>query len=523
MGKCGPNGKFTFERIPGFEPIGGYFSLLYSAKNNPGIIAECSHRCEMNMACRAFVMDYTHHSCFGMHENSSIGRLELRMSPGLDYFEGFCVASHLACSKVWSFDRIVDQVPLGVQPKAIIRYLQKSDCRARCAEEKRFACLSASYDSTLSECRLFDQDRNTGSIRLFFNKGTDYLENQCKVDVSGCRYAPIERDMIIVSVTKSVKGSSTFFCEAECNKQTDFNCRSYTYIDQSPIPGGNLCLLSSDNRGTSQRASIRHHPRALYAEKECKGVRKARISSTPETVTYNQQKIESTSSFSPQVVLTTNTIFTDASPRRCSTFDFTYEKVYGHDLRLARRERSRIPSQIGITTLCQDECTRRGARCRAFSLEYGNSQHCFLLEDSAGENRQALTKIPSVTYFEKICLKGKEALNRRDPGGLTKLTVSEKSCGKLWSFERMIGYDFVETPSKEIVAVDLRADCLDYCLAEREFTCKSATYHYTQKVCRLFSETHRSKPDSLRPTSTETDYLENNCAKGKLEELALKI
>ncbi|XP_074603612.1 uncharacterized protein LOC141857092 isoform X3 [Brevipalpus obovatus] len=505
--KCGPNGKFTFERVPGFEPIGGFFSLLYSNKVDPGIITECSQRCEHNVACRAFVMDYTHHTCYGMYENSSIGRLDLRLSPGRDYFEGFCVSSHLTCSKVWTFDRIVDQATVGIQPKAIIRYLHKSDCRARCVEEKRFPCLSASYDGTLRECRLYDQDRNSGLLRLIFTKGTDYMENQCTADVSGCRYAPIERDIAIVSVTKSVRGSSTFFCENECNRQTDFNCRSYTYIDQSPVPNGNICLLSSDNRATSQKEAMRHHPRALYAEKDCRASRRGRVSSTPDTldpprpsesptipVSPSQPQPQPSLPLPPSPQPPTTILPSHHGSRRCGTFDFTYEKTYGYDLRFARRERSRIPPRLGITTQCQDECTRRGARCRAFALEYGHTQHCFLLEDSAGENRQALSKVPNIAYFEKICLK-------------------EKPCGKLWSFERIIGYDMEETPDKTIVNVDLRADCEDHCLSEKDFICRSATYDYTQKTCKLFTETQRSKPGSFKATSKEIDYLENHCVK----------
>lgn len=441
--KCGPNGRFTFERIPGFEPIGGFFSLLYSEKSNPGIVTECSRRCEHNLGCTAFIMDYTRRACFGLFENASIGKLDLRLSPGRDYFEGFCVASHLTCPKLWTFDRIVDQTSIGVQPKSIIRYIHKPDCRLRCLEERRFNCMSASYDATLRECRLYDQDRNSGQLRLIFTKGTDYIENQCNVDVVSCRYHPIERDITIVTVTKAIRGSSTFFCEQECNRQKEFNCRSYTYLDQTNIPGGNFCLFSSDSRGTSQKEAMGYRPRALYAEKDCRGFRKGRVSSTPESTDSPQhqstqhlppplpkpsqpsppppasQKPPLTfQPLSPPIDLTTMITKSPSAnqptpvpptltaPRKCSTFDFTYEKTYGFDLRFARRERSRIPPSLGITTSCQDECTRRGSRCRAFSLEYGPNQHCFLLEDSAGENHLALSKIPNIAYFEKICLKG---------------------------------------------------------------------------------------------------------------------
>lgn len=92
------------------------------------------------------------------------------------------------------------------------------------------------------------------------------------VDVKSCRYHAIERDISIVSVTKSLRGTSTFHCEQACDYEKEFNCRSYTYLDNpdgSIAPGGNLCLLSSDNRATSHQGSMQFRPRALYAEKDC--------------------------------------------------------------------------------------------------------------------------------------------------------------------------------------------------------------------------------------------------------------
>lgn len=90
--------------------------------------------------------------------------------------------------------------------------------------------------------------------------------------MKSCRYHAIERDISIVSVTKSLRGTSTFHCEQACDYEKEFNCRSYTYLDNpdgSLAPGGNLCLLSADNRATSHQGSMQFRPRALYAEKDC--------------------------------------------------------------------------------------------------------------------------------------------------------------------------------------------------------------------------------------------------------------
>ncbi len=179
--KCGPHARYLFEKVTSFEPIGGHLTLLYSDLQSPGIVTECARRCEHSSHCRAFVVDYYHQSCHGLFENSSVGNLDLRLSMGKDYFEGFCVPNHVDCNKFWPFDRIIDQASIGVTPKDIIRFISRGECRTRCLEERKYRCLSASYDTSLHECRLYSEDRNSGSLTLLFTKGTDFMENQCAI------------------------------------------------------------------------------------------------------------------------------------------------------------------------------------------------------------------------------------------------------------------------------------------------------------------------------------------------------
>jgi len=178
----------------------------------------------------------------------------------------------------------------------------------------------------------------------------------------------------------------------------------------------------------------------------------------------------------------------------CNYHQFTFEKTLGYDMRYARKDRSRSPARLGVAIQCQDECLRRRNKCNAFVIEYGPVQSCFFLEESAAENRRVLQKVPEVAYYEKVCLK-------------------ERNCGKLWTFERVIGFDLDETPEREIPGVNARTDCQDYCLAEKTFGCRSITYNYKTKACRLFTETRRSRPGSFKPTLEDMDYFENHCAK----------
>ena len=90
----------------------------------------------------------------------------------------------------------------------------------------------------------------------------------------------------------------------------------------------------------------------------------------------------------------------------------------------------------------------------------------------------------------------------------------EKTCSKIWAFERIIGFTLNESADKEIKSIMLRTACQDLCLSERTFQCRSITYDYGRRLCRLFRETRRSKPNSFKLSSDHVDYFEYKCADG---------
>ena len=74
----------------------------------------------------------------------------------------------------------------------------------------------------------------------------------------------------MVYTSKAIPGISSFeLCRQLCMKEQDFNCRSYSYLEQGGI--NDLCLLSSENRQTGQGKAIRYRLRSLYEEVECRG------------------------------------------------------------------------------------------------------------------------------------------------------------------------------------------------------------------------------------------------------------
>lgn len=74
----------------------------------------------------------------------------------------------------------------------------------------------------------------------------------------------------MVYTSKAIPGISSFeLCRQLCMKEQDFNCRSYSYLEQGGI--NDLCLLSSENRQTGHGKAVRYRLRSLYEEVECRG------------------------------------------------------------------------------------------------------------------------------------------------------------------------------------------------------------------------------------------------------------
>lgn len=579
--KCGQAHTFVYQRISGFEPIGGLLTLLIRDNNQPGIVSDCAELCKKAYECRAFVIDYNSNQCYAMLENSSVGMLSLRQTIGKDYFEGFCVPEHLLLggnhcqNKTWIIDKIVDQAVVGVQHQKLIPDSDRVQCRQACIEERMFYCKSAMFDGSNGDCKLFSIDRESvPQMRLLFTRGVDFFENQCQIVSNSCPYDAIERDMTMVTTTKSTQARSTFECEQACNSEVSFNCRSYTYVDQNPsLP--NLCLLSSDSRSTSQRGSVKEQARTLYAERNCyfrrprypggnQPTESADAGQPTTELIPNQDPYQvSPHSNKPQGSLTPVDPYSNTGPHEsgglsdttvgpapgqaCEPHQYTFERTFGYDYRLAQKERAPIPPTVAIAIGCQQECLKRD-RCQSFVVEYSFPyQSCFLMETQVGANKKLLVKAGNSAYFEKICIprtgvdtdqtSGSQVLppshsplhetikqydalplyssnnDRISPGYSSEPWVKppsnnqlpyymqlqqlvqnypSRSCAKLWAFERFVNHNFTVQSERTFDKILTRNQCETLCLNEASFSCRAGTYDYYNKICRLFKNTRRT-------------------------------
>ena len=120
----------------------------------------------------------------------------------------------------------------------------------------------------------------------------------------------------------------------------------------------------------------------------------------------------------------------------------------------------------------------------------------------------------------------------------TGLRAKSACSGRSWTFERVIGFMMNESMAKKRVVANGRIACMEACLNESSFECRSVNFNRGTSECSLFEVDRQgissgqvvkrgmlmkkkrvdqeinfdhnflpSHPDSI-------DYLENNCVKG---------
>ncbi|XP_035231145.1 uncharacterized protein LOC118203012, partial [Stegodyphus dumicola] len=500
--ECSPTERLIFEKLTGYEPFGVTSTLLYRGDSStPGITAECVRRCQALSDCRSFVLDHQRFECSSVQDPPSIHPADFRAAIGKTFFGGLCVPAYLGCSKLWVYERIMDYELQGLRPLDVVRVVSLEQCQQHCLETRKYVCRSANYYHLRRECHVFGDDRTAPKAHLVEASRVDFFENQCLVETSFCPYQKSEEDLAMVYVSKSLPDTpSTLHCERECNREREFNCRSYTYWDRGAH--GSVCMLSGESRLTGQGIGLSYREGATYSGKTCKtSVSDGRLmptayppvpASTKGTTSMHtpSPRVTETSSHKPPPPPPLPPVFPPLPPPICTFNQYTYEKVIGHDVRGGRRERvpTRVP--VGVVHPCQAECQRLGPRCQGFVVQYQSYQNCYVILRDPTDEPILVPSFDSV-YFNKVCLR-------------------EQPCQKLWSFERYLHYELQTDAIREASGVLERTDCEDLCLQERPL-CKSAVYHYHDRTCRLYTETKRTAANRFHFTAQEVEYLENQC------------
>lgn len=173
--------------------------------------------------------------------------------------------------------------------------------------------------------------------------------------------------------------------------------------------------------------------------------------------------------------------------------DSTFELVTGYVLTAPDQIIDTLADTLQLAD-CIEMC-RLNDTCQALNFETGL---CVLFSTSAKDSPDALTvsQFPVYTiYAQKVCLVG----------------AGELCAQRSWAYEMVPDYQMTAYVRKRIAA-PTRVQCMQLCLNETEFQCRSASYISAEKECALsdmdrFSATARS----AYTAGAGAEYFETNC------------
>ncbi|KAJ6218618.1 hypothetical protein RDWZM_009775 [Blomia tropicalis] len=260
----------SFEKIASVTIRGVPFVPLYNGQPDIPVTAECNNRCRAGPKCRAFLLSYDKHQCFGFDYDSVSRGLSVVSSASekTNYFEKICLST-APCEKAWTFERVMGRELKGFDNRVLSGVASRLRCQELCLKERSFVCRSGEYDYASQQCRLSSEDRRSQptAFRLAPTSSIDYFENQCAAtqqqqqQASGSGTVPGTSTALGSSVPTPVScdferyenldinradlirtAFSMEQCKQLCEATRAFVCRSFTYA-----PSTSQCWLSSDD------------------------------------------------------------------------------------------------------------------------------------------------------------------------------------------------------------------------------------------------------------------------------------
>ncbi|XP_058460095.1 uncharacterized protein LOC131435864 [Malaya genurostris] len=179
------------------------------------------------------------------------------------------------------------------------------------------------------------------------------------------------------------------------------------------------------------------------------------------------------------------------SDEDCDPDFVAFELVTGYVFSAPNKLLDSIPGTLMLTD-CLEACQNNDS-CASVNYETGL---CVLFSSNSDKLPGALTKsqFPVFTiYAQKSCLK-------------------LRPCERAWCIDRVQGYKLTGHVKRTAQVLN-RRDCLEMCLGENEFTCRSANFYQSTMACEL-SDMDRITlaGSSAFQLADGSDYLENNCA-----------
>ncbi|XP_017145187.1 uncharacterized protein LOC108157577 [Drosophila miranda] len=168
-----------------------------------------------------------------------------------------------------------------------------------------------------------------------------------------------------------------------------------------------------------------------------------------------------------------------------------FELITGYVLSAPSRQLETLPGTLMLTD-CLEAC-QANESCSSVNYETGL---CVMFRSTADQLPGSLSRsqYPVFTvYAQKSCF-------------------GVRPCSKAWCIDRVQGYRLAER-AKASQSVATRRDCIELCLGETEFTCRSANYYAHSGLCELSDMDRITLSDEANIAAYDgADYLENNCA-----------
>ncbi|XP_017122772.1 uncharacterized protein LOC108143070 [Drosophila elegans] len=179
------------------------------------------------------------------------------------------------------------------------------------------------------------------------------------------------------------------------------------------------------------------------------------------------------------------------SEEDCEPDMIGFELITGYVLSAPSKQLETLPGTLMLTD-CLEAC-QANESCSAVNYETGL---CVMFRSTADQLPGSLSRsqYPVFTvYAQKSCF-------------------GVRPCSKAWCIDRVQGYRLPER-AKASQSVATRRDCIELCLGETEFTCRSANYYAHSGLCELSDMDRITLSDEANIAAYDgADYLENNCA-----------
>ncbi|KAF0309145.1 Cuticlin-1 [Amphibalanus amphitrite] len=168
------------------------------------------------------------------------------------------------CSGMWAFDRIPNTRLKGHNDIVTDWVASREECQELCLRNVQLPCRSAEYSLSFLTCVQSRENRRTQPDDLEASEGTDYLENKCAPERTGCEFEDTDDRYLPYTDRRVTRVDSKQTCQRLCSEERAF---SYTARTRE-------CSLSSEDAVSLPVTALLSSPGTVFSQQtDCQDVR----------------------------------------------------------------------------------------------------------------------------------------------------------------------------------------------------------------------------------------------------------